>query len=348
MSYSRIAGTGSYVPDYLVLSNADLERIVDTSDAWILERTGIKTRHIAGPDETNASMGAKAAQNALENASIAAEDVQLIIVGTNTNERNFPSCASEIQHSIGARCGFFDVQAGCSAFAYSLAMADSVIKAGLYSTVLAVGTDKLSAITDYKDRETCVLFSDMASAMVLRRSETPGIINHYLGGDGGQRDKIGMHAPDIERLLNRKDGVPFTVPTTKGQKEIGTTGQGFLYMKGRDVFKFATTVMPQACLGVLEGTGLTIKDVDWFVPHSANLRIIEYAIERLAKEAGIAIEEMRKRFYINIDRYGNSSTASYPNSFHEARKQGLIKGGQTVILVGFGAGLTYGANLLRV
>jgi 3-oxoacyl-[acyl-carrier-protein] synthase-3 len=339
MLYSAIAGTGSYIPTYRILTNQDLEKIVDTNDAWITSRTGIKTRHIAGPEETNATMGALALDAALKDASIKAEELELIICATNTNENNVPACAGEIQHRTGAKCGFFDVQAGCSAFSYALAMADSVIKSGLYKTIGVVGTDKLSAVTNYKDRETCVLFGDMASAMILRKSDKPGIVKHYLGGDGSQRDKIGQTFPDIERLIQRKEGK---------NPEVYTTGQGYLYMKGRDVFKFATTVMPEACLKVLEGTGYTINDVNWIVPHNANLRIIESAAERLAKQANIPQEEMNKRFYFNIDRYGNSSTASYPNSFHEARKKGLIKEGDLVILVGFGAGLTYGANLIKV
>lgn len=338
MYFSGIAGTGSYIPER-VLTNKDLEKMVDTNDKWITERTGIKTRHIARLDETNATMGALALEDALKDAETKPEELELIIVATNTNENNFPACGGEIQHRVGAKCGFFDVQAGCSAFSYALAMGDSVIKAGLYKTVALVGTDKLSAITNYKDRETCVLFGDMASAMILRKSDKPGVINHYLGGDGSLRDKIGLTFPDIERLLERQKEI---------HRDIDTTGKGYLYMKGRDVFKFATTVMPQACLKVLEGTGYTIQDVNWIVPHNANLRIIEYSVERLANAAGIPQEEMRKRFYFNIDKYGNSSTASYPNSFNEARKKGLIKENDLVILVGFGAGLTYGANLLRV
>ncbi len=360
MHFSHIAGTGAYNPSYLTLTNKDLEKMVETSDDWIVKRTGIRTRHIGRPDETNATMGYEAGKKACEDASTKPEDVELIIVATNTNERPIPACGAEIQHRLGAKCGFFDIQAGCSAFSYALAAADSFVRAGLYKTILTVGTDKLSSITNWKERETCVLFGDMASAAVVKRSKTPGLLNHYLGGDGSMRDAIGVTFPDIERLVARKEGVRNYVNTVDGPKEINTTGHGYLTMKGTEVFKWARDAIPEAIMNVLkpndymkqgildpDGTpGFTLDDVDCIIPHNANSRIIEAAAEKLAMKVGMPADKVFKKFYFTIEQYGNTSTASYPNSYHMARKKGLIKPGNLVMLVGFGAGVTIGANLM--
>jgi len=351
MLYSAIAGTGSYNPLYMILENKDLEKMVNTNDEWITKMTGIKTRCIAGPDETNATMGWEASKEAHKDANVKPEELEMIIVATNTNEYPIPACGGEIQDRLGAKCGFKDLQAGCSAFSYALADADCAIRAGLYKTVLVVGTDALSRITNWKERETCVLFGDGASAMVLKRSDEPGILNHYLGGRGNQRHALRSTSPDIERLTQRKEGKQFDI-YVPGKKPIYTTGQGYLYMEGKKVFKFATDVMPEACINVLKPNDFmdkefTLNDVNWIIPHNANLRIIESAIDVLARRTNIDREVLRKKFFYTIEQYGNVSTASYPNSFHEAIKRDLIKDGDLIILVGFGAGLTYGANLIR-
>jgi len=350
MVYSRIIGTGSYIPDYMTLRNENLEAMLKesfpddpekwTSDEWIIKRTGIKERRISGPKETNASMGTEALRKALENSDISPDKLDMIIVATNTNEKNFPACGGEIQHELGAKCGFFDVQAGCTGFIYGLSIGDAFIKSEQYDTVAIVGTDKLSAITDYKDRETCVLFGDMASSFILQKSNDPGIIKNVLKGKGLGRDNIGLTSPDIDRLKERVKNIQ-TGP-------IYTTGQGYLFMNGREVFKFATNALPEVCLDVIKDTGYTIKDVKKIFPHNANLRIIESAANKLARKIDVDNEIMQGRFYHNIDKYGNASAASNANSFNEALTSGIIKKGDLVILAGFGAGLTYGASALIV
>lgn len=350
MGYSAIAGTGAEVPNYLILKNQDLEKIVDTNDKWITERTGIKTRHIASPDETNATLGWKAGKAALEDAGIKPEELELIITATNTNEHNFPACGGEIQARLGAKCGFYDVQAGCSAFSYALMQGDSIIRSGLYKKVLVIGTDVLSRITNWRERDTCVLFGDGASAAVLTKSAVPGLLNHYLGGRGQLDPAIDMILPDDERVRQRKEKRGLEIEVNG--KSIYTTGQGYLRMRGKEVFKFAVDVMPEACINVLKPNdymkeGYTLNDVNLIIPHNANLRIIESSIEVLARRTGMKAEDLRQKFYQTIQEYGNLSTASYPLSFHKAIKEGRIKDGDLVILVGFGAGLTYGANLIR-
>ncbi len=324
--YSRIAGTGQFVPG-TVLTNADLvKRLKDawpndpskwTSEEWIVERTGIKERRIARADETNATMGAEALKNALDDAKIGAEKLEMIIVATNSNRERFPSCAGQIQKALKApeTCGVFDLQAGCTGFSYGLAVADAFIRTGIYRTMAVVGTDKLSDITDYTDRETCILFGDLACAWILTSSEVPGIIRSRLYGRGTDCDKITVSDKDC------------------------------ITMKGKDVFKFATTVLPQVCVDVLKDTFFSLGDVKRIFPHNANVRIIDYAAERLAKESGIPLKAMQEKFYHTTGKYGNASAGSNANSFHEARKQGVVKEGDLCMLVGFGAGLTYGANL---
>jgi 3-oxoacyl-[acyl-carrier-protein] synthase-3 len=319
MVYARIAGTGQYLPER-ILKNKDLVEMLKgaTSDEWITERTGIKERRIAGADESNATMGATALKNALIDAKTGADELDMLIVATNSNKKRFPSCAGKIQEAVGANehCGIYDLQAGCTGFSYALDIADCYIRSGKYCTVGIVGTDKLSDITDYTDRETCILFGDLACAWIMKVSDRPGILRSMMCGRG-------------------KDGAHITLTDDKDK----------LTMNGRPVFKFATEVLPQICLETLQGTGYTLKDVKNIFPHNANVRIIDYAAERLAKESGISNEEMKEKFYHTTEKYGNASAGSNANSFHEARMKGVVKDGDLCMLVGFGAGLTYGANL---
>jgi len=327
MVYARIAGTGQYLPAR-VMTNFDLEAMMKaqfpgdpskwTSDEWIFPRTGIKERRIAEPTETNAFMGAKAFKRALNDADTRADKLEMLIVATNSNAKRFPSCAGQIaaMADLPETCGIYDIQAGCTGFSYALDIADSYIRSGKYCTIGIVGTDQLSSITDYADRETCPLFGDLASAWILKVSDKPGIINSLMRGRG-------------------KDGHLITLKDENDK----------LTMQGRSVFKFATEVLPQICMDVLKGTSYTLRAVRNIFPHNANVRIIDYAAERLAKETGIPEKEMKQKFYHTTEKYGNASAGSNANSFHEARMKGIVKDGDLCMLVGFGAGLTYGANL---
>lgn len=326
MVYARIAGTGRYLP-VRIMTNSDLEAMMKTqfpnnpekwtNDEWIFPRTGIKERRIAEPDETNAFMGARALAMAMIDAKIT-NGLDMLIVATNSNRKRFPSCAGQIAARVGLpeTCGIYDIQAGCTGFSYALDIADSYIRSGKYCTIGIVGTDQLSSITDYADRETCPLFGDLASAWILKVGDKPGIINSLMRGRG-------------------KDGHLITLKDENDK----------LTMQGRSVFKFATEVLPQICMDVLKGTSYTLRAVRNIFPHNANVRIIDYAAERLAKETGIPEKEMKQKFYHTTEKYGNASAGSNANSFHEARMKGIVKEGDLCMLVGFGAGLTYGANL---
>ncbi|MBI4712786.1 MAG: beta-ketoacyl-ACP synthase 3 [Planctomycetes bacterium] len=322
--YSAVIGVGSYIPGQ-ILTNYDLERILKerwpdgpddkwTDNKWILERTGIVERHIATAQETNASMGAMAARRALHNAGIAIKDIDFIVCATNTNRVNFPSCAMIIQDILGGNktrgnhkdIPGYDIQAGCTAFNYALAAADDGIRAGRYARGLVIGVDKLTDITDYSDRNTCVLFGDLASAWVIEKAKKPGIIKHHLGGDGS------------------------------GKAQLVMTDKRHIWMNGREVFKFASRAIADCCKEIIKDTGYKLKDVK-IIPHQANKRITEAAEKMLGAQA-----------YSNIDRFGNTSAASYPYAFEEALGNGWLREDDLVILVGFGAGLTYGANLIKV
>ena len=327
MVYARIAGTGQYLP-VRVMTNSDLEEMMKkqfpnnpekwTNDEWIFPRTGIKERRISEPHETNAFMGARALAMAMIDAKIGREDLDMLIVATNSNRKRFPSCAGQIaaMTDLPEACGIYDIQAGCTGFSYALDIADCYIRSGRYSTIGIVGSDQLSSITDYADRETCPLFGDLASAWILKAGENPGIIKSLMRGRG-------------------KDGQLITLKDSNDK----------LTMQGRSVFKFATEVLPQICLELLKGTGYTLKNVKNISPHNANVRIIDNATERLAKEPGMTLEEMKAKIYHTTEKYGNASAGSNANSFHEARMKGVVKPGDLCMLVGFGAGLTYGANL---
>ncbi|MEK6708421.1 MAG: beta-ketoacyl-ACP synthase III [Pseudomonadota bacterium] len=318
MRYSRIVGTGGYLPEK-VLTNHDLERMVDTSDEWIRSRTGITQRHIAADHEMASDLALHASRKAMEAAGIKAEEIDLIIVATTTPDMIFPSTACILQDKLGARdCPAFDVQAVCSGFVYALATADMFIRAGRCRNALVVGTEVYSRILDWSDRSTCVLFGDGAGAVVLSQSDRPGILSSHLHADG-------KHS----KIL----AVPGSICDGKVQ------GKPFLIMEGNTVFKFAVKVLEEVVHEALAENNLQASDIDWLIPHQANIRIIQST----AKKLGIPMEKV----VVTVDRHGNTSAASIPLALDTAIRDGRIKSGQYVLLEGVGGGFTWGAVLLR-
>lgn len=317
--YSRLAGTGSYLPGNPV-SNHDLAaRGIDTSDEWIVTRTGIRSRHLAEQGVTASQLGVEAARRALEMAGVAATDIDLIIVATSTPDFIFPSTACLIQGILGNKgATAFDVQAVCSGFAYALGIADKFIRSGSHQRALVIGAEVFSRILDWQDRGTCVLFGDGAGAVVLEASERPGVLATALHADGSQSG-----------ILN----VPGQV--CGGQ----VTGDPFLRMDGQAVFKFAVRVLADVAEEVCRVAGIQTADVDWLIPHQANIRIIEAT----GKKLGVASE----RVIVSVDRHGNTSAASVPLALDEAVRDGRIQRGQKVLLEGVGGGFTWGAALLE-
>lgn len=319
-----IAGIGYYVPER-ILTNQDLERMVDTSDEWIVSRTGIRERHIADPSQTTSDLCVHAARAALRHARTAVEEVQLIIVATVTPDFPFPATSCLVQERLGARAAAFDLEAGCSGFTYALVMACQCVSSGAFDTVLVIGADILSRIVNWKDRRTCVLFGDGAGAAVVKPvGQGKGLLGFDLGSDGSGGDLLKIRAGGSH--------TPATFDTTEEE-------QHFLCMNGNEVFRFAVKIMGESAEKALQQAGLTTQDVDCFIPHQANTRIIEAAARRLGMPA--------EKVFVNVDRYGNTSAASIPIALAEAQQQGLVKDGSTVICVGFGAGLTWGSCVLR-
>lgn len=303
-----IIGIGRYIPEKVV-TNYDLEKIMDTSDEWIRTRTGIEERRIASDDMKTSDLGARAALEAIEDAKISPEEIDLIIVATATPDQSFPSVACVLQERLGAkRAAALDISAACSGFIYAMATAEQFIQTGAYKKILVVGAEKLSKITDWNDRSTGVLFGDGAGAVVLGEvSDDRGILSFELGADGSG----GKHLYE----------------------------KGHIVMNGREVFKFAVRQMGESSINVLEKAGLTKEDVDFLIPHQANIRIMEAARQRLE----LPEEKMSK----TIHKYGNTSAASIPISLYEEVKAGKIKDGDLIVMVGFGGGLTWGAIALR-
>lgn len=322
---AKIVGTGSYVP-HSVLTNADLEHTIDTSDQWITERTGIHSRHIASSGEGSSALGTKAAVTALSCAHLDPANLDLIIVATCTPDMPFPSTACLIQRNIGATTAVaFDVSAACSGFLFALSIADHYIRAGTYRNVLVVGTEVMSSVTDSTDRTTCILFGDGAGATVLQGVEGEnGILSNHLHSNGQRWDLIyvpggGSQQPLSETVLNER--------------------LNFIKMKGSATFKLAVKMMEQAAREALTANHLTTDDIDVFIPHQANSRIIEATAERL----GVPME----RVVMNIGQYGNTSAASIPLALDEMVKANRITAGAHVLLVAFGSGLTWASTLIR-
>jgi 3-oxoacyl-[acyl-carrier-protein] synthase-3 len=320
-----IVGTGAYLPEH-VMTNADLERQVETSDEWIRTRTGISERHIAAPEEATSDMAAIAARRALEAAGVAAEDVDLIIVATVTPDMPFPSTACFVQHKIGARRAFcFDIEAACSGFLYALEVGTRFLAGGGVKTALIIGAEKLSGVTDWTDRATCVLFGDGAGAAVLQaRPARRGIIGSVAGSDGS-----------LAGLLSIPGGGSRN-PTSPATIEAGLH---FMKMQGNEVFKHAVRCMSDSAQKVLERHGIPAADVRWVIPHQANLRIIQAIANRL--DVGL------DRFCINLDRVGNMSGASIPVALDEAVRAERIQDGDVLLFVAFGGGFTWGATVME-
>ncbi|SFE33466.1 beta-ketoacyl-ACP synthase III [Succiniclasticum ruminis] len=320
-----IIGIGCYLPEKK-LTNQDLEKMVDTSDAWITERTGIKTRHIAAPDQATSDLAYEASLQALADAKTKPEELDMIIVATETPDYKYPSTACLLQAKLGAKnAACFDLSAGCSGFVYALGIGSQSIVSGLYKKILLVGAETLSRIINWTDRNTCVLFGDGAGAAVLGRVDDGyGVLSLELGADG----------TGGEHLIQPAGGS--RNPTT--HETVDAYGQ-CVHMDGQDVFKFAARKMPAACKKVLQKAGMTIDDIALLVPHQANLRIIDNAIDRLKIN--------RNRVWINIEKHGNMSAACVPVCLTEAQQAGRLKKGDNVIMVAFGAGLTWAGALLK-
>jgi len=319
-----IIGTGKYVPEK-ILTNSDLEKMVDTNDEWIVSRTGIKERHIAAPDQATSDLAYEAAIKALESAGMTGSDLDLIIVATITPDSSFPSTACILQDKLGAKgAAAFDLSAACSGFVYGLASATSFIQSGMYNNALVIGADCLSRITDYTDRNTCVLFGDGAGAVVVGEvPEGRGFKAFDLGAEGAGGSLLQMEGGGSR--------LPASAETVENKKH-------YIYMNGREVFKFAVRVMGTATIEVLRKAGMERTDVDLFVPHQANIRIIQSAMQRL--------ELPEEKVVVNVDKYANTSAASIPLALVEAAEEGRMKAGDTVLMVGFGGGLTWGASVL--
>jgi 3-oxoacyl-[acyl-carrier-protein] synthase-3 len=323
--YAHITGWGMAVPTKL-LTNTDLEKMVDTDDEWIQSRTGIKQRHIASEDESTASLAKDAALNALRVANLNPIDVELIIVSTSSPEHVFPATACLVQDQIGAsHAGAFDLSAACSGFIYALNMATQAIRSGSMTNVLVIGAETLSRFVNWEDRNTCVLFGDGAGAFVLQAGEEPGgVLSAVMRSDGSGGDLLSLPAGGSR--------LPASVETIQNKQHT-------IHMNGREVFRFATRVIVQATKEAISAAQLKIDDVQLVIPHQANLRIIEAAMRGL--------EIPPDRYFINIERYGNTSTASIPIATCEAIQQGRLQAGDNIVFVGFGAGLTWGSALVR-
>jgi 3-oxoacyl-[acyl-carrier-protein] synthase-3 len=320
-----IIGTGSYVPER-ILTNAELERLVDTNDEWITSRTGIKERRIAAPGEHTSDMAAAAARRAMEQADVTANEIDLILVATVTPDTFFPSTACHVQRLLGAKeAACFDVSAACSGFLYGVEIAQQFIANHTYETILVIGADKLSSIMNWADRNTCVLFGDGAGAAVLRyRAGSHGVITTYMGSDGDYGDIL--HMP----------GGGCAIPVTKENvdERLNT-----LHMNGRETFKQAVLSMSHSARHALEAADLTIDDLTCIIPHQANMRIIEALSDRMK----IPIE----KFMVNLDRYGNTSAAAVAIALDEANRSGRFEVGDYILLVVFGGGLTFASSVIQ-
>jgi len=321
VTYSRITGTGSFLPEK-VLSNHDLEKMVETSDQWIKDRTGISKRHIAAEGETTCDLAEAAARNALEAADVAASEIDLVIVATTTADKVFPSTACLLQKRLGIHGpAAFDVQAVCSGFIYAITVADKFIRSGSTKRALVVGAETLSRITNWEDRGTCVLFGDGAGAVVLEASDEPGILSTHLHADGS-----------YDEMLHVPAGISTNYDLVK-------QGKAFMEMQGNDVFKMAVRTLGRIVDETLAANNMDKSDIDWLVPHQANIRIINAT----AKKLNMPMDKV----VVTVDEHGNTSAASVPLALDVAVRDGRIKKNDTVLLEAFGGGFTWGSVLLK-
>lgn len=313
MMHSRIAGTGSYLPER-ILSNKDLETMVDTTDEWIFTRTGIRERHIAATDELTSDLATHAAKNAIDSAGIDASEIDLIIVATTTPDKVFPSVAAIVQRKLGiSNCPAFDLQAVCSGFVYGLSTADNFIKAGASKCVLVIGADTISRITDYTDRGNCILWGDGAGAVILQASEAQGIISTHIHANGNYEQML--HVP---RKTEEKDTIA---------------------MEGNAVFKMAVNTLDQIVDETLTANNMQKSDVDWLVPHQANIRILQAT----AKKLNMSMDKV----IVTVDKHGNTSAASIPLALDTAVRDGRVKRGEIILMEAFGGGFTWGSALVK-
>lgn len=323
---AAIVGTGAYLPER-VLTNAELEKMVDTTNDWIISRTGISERRIAAADEFTSDMGAAAARMAIAKAGISPTDIDLVILATSTPDTIFPSAACRIQHMIGAtRAAAFDLQAACSGFLYGMIIAEQFIASHAHETVLVVGSEKLSSIVNWEDRNTCVLFGDGAGAAIIQAAPEGkrGLLATDMGSDGAQTDILHMPAGGCR--------MPIT-PEVLAQKKNS------IHMSGKEVYRYAVGAMNASAERSLQLSGLSASDLQWVIPHQANLRIISSVTERL----GVGMD----RVILNLERYGNTSAACIPIALHESSESGKIKSGDHLLLVAFGGGLTWASAVLE-
>lgn len=321
MTYSRITGTGSYLPEK-IMTNKDMEELVDTTDEWIRERTGIRQRHIAAEGETTCDLASHAALQALEMAGKSSSDIDLVILATTTADKIFPGTACLLQKRLGVHgCPAFDVQAVCTGFVYALGIADKFIRAGEARCALVVGSETLSRILDWNDRSTCVLFGDGAGAVVLEASAEPGILSTHLHADGS-----------YEHLLHVPHGI------SSGYEQL-KAGEAYVYMEGNAVFKMAVNKLGEIVDEALEANQVSKGDLDWLVPHQANSRIIEATARKLKMSM--------ERVVLTVSEHGNTSAASVPLALDTAVRDGRIKRGETLMLEAFGSGFTWGSALLQ-
>ncbi len=321
MIYSRIIGTGGYLPEKIV-TNKDLEKTVDTTEQWIVERTGIKQRHIAADDEYTCDLAEKAARNALDMAGLKPQDIDLVVVATTTADQVFPSTACLLQARLGIHGpAAFDVQAVCTGFIYALSVADKFIKTGAATKALVVGAETVSRIIDWSDRNTCVLFGDGAGAVVIEASDEPGIISTHLHADGA-----------FEQLLR----VPAGISRGYDQLQAGTA---YMEMRGNEVFKMAVTTLGRIVDETLAANGMKKSDVDWLIPHQANIRIINATAKKLRTPM--------ERVVVTVHEHGNTSAASVPLALDVAVRDGRIQRGETLLMEAFGGGFTWGSVLAK-
>ncbi len=317
MIHSRISGTGGYLPEK-ILTNHDLEEMVETSDQWITDRTGIKKRHVAAEGETTCDLAEKAARAALEAAGIGCDEIDLIIVATTTPDRVFPSTACLLQERLGIHgCTAFDIQAVCTGFVYALSVADKFIRSGTHKNALVVGAETLSRIVDWTDRDTCVLFGDGAGAVVLSASDEPGILSTHLHADGRYKELL----------------------STSGGVSEGLNGEVYITMQGNEVFKVAVNTLGRIVDETLAANNMQKSDIDWLVPHQANIRIIKATARKLKMSMDHVVT--------TVQEHGNTSAASVPLALDVAVRDGRIQRGDTLLLEAFGGGFTWGSALLR-
>ena len=324
-NFTRILGVGSYGPDQVV-DNNKLSETVDTSDDWIRTRTGILERRYANPNQTTSDLALEAAQQAIKNAGVLPEEIDLVLVATITPDMAFPSTACILQHKLGLnKIACFDLEAACSGFLYALDVADAMISSGRYRKALVIGAEKMSSIMDWEDRTTCVLFGDGAGAAVLSNEGTgPELLGFYCGADGSN--------PSLLCQPGGGSALPASSETLSSRKH-------FLKMNGREIFKSAVRVMESSCRTLLEAHNLELNDVSLIIPHQANMRIVESLSQRL--------DVPMDKFYCNLDRFGNTSAASIPLALDGAQKSGKFQSGEIGMMVAFGAGLTWSSSLIR-